>query len=57
MVTMAKIKDLLRSKSFWAGIALIASSIAKVLWNMQIDPDSIVAFLMGIGIIGIRQRL
>ena len=57
MVTMAKINDLLRSKSFWAGIALIASSIAKVLWNMQIDPDSIVAFLMGIGIIGIRQRL
>ena len=54
---MAKINDLLRSKSFWAGIALIASSIAKVLWNMQIDPDSIVAFLMGIGIIGIRQRL
>jgi len=54
---MAKINDLLRSKSFWAGVALIATSIVKVVWNKQIDPASITTFLMGIGIIGIRQRL
>jgi len=44
-----------RSKGMWAGILLIGYGLATTATELPLDPDTVLAILVGLGIIGIRQ--
>lgn len=50
-------KELVKSKTFWIGVLMIAAAIYSVITGNEITPEQIIEFLAGLGLISLRHAI
>jgi len=50
-------EELLKSKTFWVGVLMIAAAIYSIATGNEITPEQIIEFLAGLGVISLRHAI